>query len=176
MDPDVQRELKIRRRLENIFNKKQSEFTEKKKYDDYLEQRETYILNLFMGDEIAETEAKIAEYQRLNGESIARNRAAKAGHQGSANAGATVAAVGMAPAAPAAGPAAAAAYTPSMTPAMAGGNRLPVPCSQFTELPDGTIQMTHAERPSSKAVAAASGWSARDILIKAFQESTAFWL
>lgn len=34
------------------------------------------VLNLLFNEEIAETEGKIAEYQRLNAESIARNRAA----------------------------------------------------------------------------------------------------
>lgn len=198
------------------FNKLHSEFADKKAYDDYLEQRETYstaflsscfnftrqvhevtrnfiiaVLNLLFGEQIAETEAKIAEYQRLNGESIARNRAAKvcshlrssairfhslpvevveltlyilngraferstqgkqgvrpelvmqAGQQGSANAGATVAEAGTTPAAPAT-PQVAPAYTPSMAAGMAASSKLPVPCAQFTELPDGTIQMTH---------------------------------
>lgn len=35
------------------------------------------VLNLLFNEEIAETEGKIAEYQRLNAESIARNRAAQ---------------------------------------------------------------------------------------------------
>lgn len=67
----------------------------------------------------------------------------QAGQQGSANAGATVAAASIAPAEPAAAPAPA-TYNPSMAPAMTGSSQLPLPRDKFTELPDGTIKMTHA--------------------------------
>lgn len=78
MDPSILKELRVRKRIESIFNKTQDECGSKDEYDQYLEDREDIIDSLCEGVDVEATEAKIAAYQRANEDSILRNRAKKA--------------------------------------------------------------------------------------------------
>eukprot|EP00193_Tetraselmis_chui_P004191 CAMPEP_0177753546 /NCGR_PEP_ID=MMETSP0491_2-20121128/1519_1 /TAXON_ID=63592 /ORGANISM="Tetraselmis chuii, Strain PLY429" /LENGTH=172 /DNA_ID=CAMNT_0019268841 /DNA_START=241 /DNA_END=759 /DNA_ORIENTATION=+ len=84
-DPDLELDVKlmsrhnrIRRRIENIYNKRAEEFDSKREYDDYLEEREDIVFNLCEGVEVESTEAKVRAYEAANASSIAANIAKKA--------------------------------------------------------------------------------------------------
>ncbi|KAK9916500.1 hypothetical protein WJX75_003422 [Coccomyxa subellipsoidea] len=74
----VQKEKRIRDRVEGIYNKQEKEFASKSEYDDYLEEREDIVYNLTEGQDVEEMEAKIAAYQRENRDNILQNDARKA--------------------------------------------------------------------------------------------------
>lgn len=59
------------------FNKEEEDFSSKRDFDDYLEEREDIIFNLVEGIQVNEMENKVAKYQKENAESIARNEARK---------------------------------------------------------------------------------------------------
>ncbi|EEF34002.1 uncharacterized protein LOC8265933 [Ricinus communis] len=72
------KEISIRRRISNIFNKREDDFPSLKEYNDYLEEVEDMIFNLVAGVDVAAIEEKIAEYQKENAEQIMINQARKA--------------------------------------------------------------------------------------------------
>ncbi|CAL8466926.1 g6462 [Coccomyxa elongata] len=74
----MQKEKRIRERVEGIFNKQETEFSSKSQYYDYLEEREDIIYNLIEGIDLDEMEARIAAYQRENRDNIMENEARKA--------------------------------------------------------------------------------------------------
>lgn len=72
------REMAIRKRIANIFNKREEDFPSLREYNDYLEEVEDMIVNLIEGIDVPAIEAKIADYQRENAEQIMIAQARKA--------------------------------------------------------------------------------------------------
>ncbi|KAJ3697392.1 hypothetical protein LUZ61_001097 [Rhynchospora tenuis] len=72
------REINIRRRISNIFNKREEDFSSLREYNDYLEEVEDMTCKLVDGIDVALIEAHIAKYQEENAEQIMNNRARKA--------------------------------------------------------------------------------------------------
>ena len=52
------------------FNKAESDFEAKEAYDNYLEEREDIAFNLIEGIDVAETTARLVQYERENADSI----------------------------------------------------------------------------------------------------------
>ncbi|KAI7840364.1 hypothetical protein COHA_005908 [Chlorella ohadii] len=75
----LRKEMKIRARVEAIFNKHEDDFESKQEFDDYLEEREDIIFNLSEGVDVAEMERKVEQYRLANAESIIRNEARRCG-------------------------------------------------------------------------------------------------
>ncbi|XP_020597971.1 RNA polymerase II transcription factor B subunit 3 isoform X2 [Phalaenopsis equestris] len=67
------KEMAIRKRISNIFNKREDDFTSLKEYNDYLEEVED-----MKGIDVDAIEANIAKYQEENAEQIIIARARKA--------------------------------------------------------------------------------------------------
>lgn len=72
------KEIAIRRRISNIFNKREEDFPSLREYNDYLEEVEDMIFNLIEGIDVPVIEAKIAQYQKENAEQIINSQARKA--------------------------------------------------------------------------------------------------
>lgn len=72
------KEISIRRRIANIFNKREEDFSSLREYNDYLEEVEDMTQQLVDGIDVPSIEAKIAKYQEENAEQIINNRARKA--------------------------------------------------------------------------------------------------
>ncbi|XP_058095829.1 uncharacterized protein LOC131241149 [Magnolia sinica] len=72
------KEMAIRKRIANIYNKREDDFPSLKEYNDYLEEVEDMTFNLVEGIDAAAIEAKIAKYQEENAEQIINSRARKA--------------------------------------------------------------------------------------------------
>ncbi|XP_008802056.1 uncharacterized protein LOC103716008 [Phoenix dactylifera] len=72
------KEMVIRRRIANIYNKREEDFPSLREYNDYLEEVEDMTYNLIEGIDVAAIEAKIAKYQEENAEQIINSRARKA--------------------------------------------------------------------------------------------------
>ncbi|KAG9454414.1 hypothetical protein H6P81_007318 [Aristolochia fimbriata] len=72
------KEMAIRKRIGNIFNKREEDFPSLKDYNDYLEEVEDMTCSLIEGIDVAVIEAKIAKYQEENAEQIINSRARKA--------------------------------------------------------------------------------------------------
>lgn len=72
------KEMSIRKRIANIYNKREENFPSLREYNDYLEEVEDMIFNLIEGIDVPAIEAKIAEYQRENAEQIMIAQARKA--------------------------------------------------------------------------------------------------
>ncbi|EED16485.1 CDK-activating kinase assembly factor MAT1 [Talaromyces stipitatus ATCC 10500] len=74
-DIGVEREVDIRKRVMAILNRREDEFDSKLDWDNFLEQRETMIMNLVSGIDVAKTEADLRKYQAQNLDSIRANQA-----------------------------------------------------------------------------------------------------
>ncbi|KAK9861568.1 hypothetical protein WJX84_002902 [Apatococcus fuscideae] len=75
---DLHKEMKIRQRVQGIFNRPEADFPGLQDWNDYLELREDIIMNLAEGVDVAENENRIAEYQRENYQEILENQARQA--------------------------------------------------------------------------------------------------
>lgn len=71
----MNKEVQIRRRIQNIYNKRQDDFPSLRAYNDYLEDVEDIIFNLIEGVDVAATEEKVNKYQNENLEAILASRA-----------------------------------------------------------------------------------------------------
>ncbi|KAI9841335.1 MAG: TFIIH/NER complex subunit [Sclerophora amabilis] len=74
-DIQVEKEVDIRKRVSQVFNRRQEEFTTLRDYNDYLEEVETFTFNLHNNIDVAATEAKLAAYASQNAASISHNTA-----------------------------------------------------------------------------------------------------
>ncbi|PCH01677.1 Cdk-activating kinase assembly factor (MAT1) [Penicillium occitanis (nom. inval.)] len=74
-DIGVEREVDIRKRVMAILNRREDEFDSKLDWDNFLEQRETMIMNLVSGIDVAKTEADLRKYEASNLDSIRANQA-----------------------------------------------------------------------------------------------------
>ncbi|KAJ9550800.1 hypothetical protein OSB04_014845 [Centaurea solstitialis] len=72
------KEMTIRKRIGNIFNKRVEDFSSLREYNDYLEEVEDMIVNLVEGIDVPAIEARIAHYQKENAEQIMNAQARKA--------------------------------------------------------------------------------------------------
>ncbi|KAA3461739.1 CDK-activating kinase assembly factor MAT1 [Gossypium australe] len=72
------KEMQIRRRISNIFNKREEDFPSLREYNDYLEEVEDMIFKLIEGIDVQALEEKITKYQQENAEQIMINQARKA--------------------------------------------------------------------------------------------------
>ncbi|XP_078432795.1 cyclin-dependent kinase-activating kinase assembly factor-related / CDK-activating kinase assembly factor-like protein [Wolffia australiana] len=72
------KEMAVRRRITNIFNKREEDFPSLREYNDYLEEVEDMTFNLIEGIDVPAIEAKIAQYQIENAEQIIISRARRA--------------------------------------------------------------------------------------------------
>lgn len=59
----------------NSLNRREDEFDSKLDWDNFLEQRETMIMNLVLGIDVAKTEADLRKYEASNLDSIRANKA-----------------------------------------------------------------------------------------------------
>ncbi|KAJ4899061.1 cyclin-dependent kinase-activating kinase assembly factor-related protein [Raphanus sativus] len=72
------KEINVRRRISEIYNKREEDFSALKDYNDYLEEVECMIFDLVDGINVEAIEEKIKRYSRENVEQIMVNRARKA--------------------------------------------------------------------------------------------------
>lgn len=79
----MNKELQIRRRIQNIYNKRQEDFPTLRAYNDYLEEVEDIIFSLIEGVDVASTEEKLLKYQNENAEAIIASRARRAEEEAS---------------------------------------------------------------------------------------------
>ncbi|RMZ78185.1 hypothetical protein DV738_g3968, partial [Chaetothyriales sp. CBS 135597] len=66
-DLNVEKEVNIRRDIYSTLNKKEDDFISKRAYDDFLELREMFVMNLLLGTEAQATRRKLNEYKEANG-------------------------------------------------------------------------------------------------------------
>ncbi|KAI9272582.1 CDK-activating kinase assembly factor MAT1-domain-containing protein [Sporodiniella umbellata] len=74
-DLAVEKEVRIRKRVAKVFNKRSEDFPSSRAYNDFLEMVEDMTFNLMNEVDVAETEARIAAYEMENKDSIAANQA-----------------------------------------------------------------------------------------------------
>ncbi|KAI9757734.1 MAG: TFIIH/NER complex subunit [Chaenotheca gracillima] len=72
-DIRVEKEVDVRKRIAEIFNRRQEEFETLRDYNDYLEEIETVTFNLLNSVDVPATESKLAAYASQNAASITRN-------------------------------------------------------------------------------------------------------
>ncbi|CAK9779453.1 CDK-activating kinase assembly factor [Cutaneotrichosporon oleaginosum] len=73
-DLKVEKEVSVRRRMNDIYNKREEDFPTQRAYDDYLQDVEDMTFNLLNDIDVAETEARIAAYQSENASLITKNK------------------------------------------------------------------------------------------------------
>jgi len=69
----VEREVDIRKRVAEIFNRREDEFDTLLDYNNYLEEVESITFNLMNNIDVPETEKKLASYKEANSQSIKHN-------------------------------------------------------------------------------------------------------
>ncbi|KAI8063178.1 CDK-activating kinase assembly factor MAT1-domain-containing protein [Gongronella butleri] len=74
-DLSVEKEVRIRKRVAKVFNKRPEDFPSLRLYNDYLEEVEDITFNLMNGVDVDETEARITAYEMENRDNIAENQA-----------------------------------------------------------------------------------------------------
>eukprot|EP00834_Sanchytrium_tribonematis_P002651 NODE_86_length_22075_cov_1.190253.p11 type:complete len:280 gc:universal NODE_86_length_22075_cov_1.190253:1603-764(-) len=73
-DISIERDLRIRKRIENIYNKKEEDFENLMEFNDYIELKENLIMNLLEGIDIPATEKIIRKYENEHKEEIIQNQ------------------------------------------------------------------------------------------------------
>ncbi|KAI9718475.1 MAG: TFIIH/NER complex subunit [Chrysothrix sp. TS-e1954] len=78
-DVQIEREVDIRRRVAEVFNRREEEFEDLQVWNDYLEMVENLTYELIFGDAKQQAEAKgrLERYKEANGRSIGRNATAE---------------------------------------------------------------------------------------------------
>lgn len=178
----MNKELAIRRRISNIYNKRAEDFPSLRAYNDYLEDVEDMTLNLIEGVGVQAIEEKIKVYQEENADQILAANARKAEErttalrkqnvQGSASLVAPSAEqvqsigqpTGMYAPAVAAG-------TVFMQPKPTG------PVSQALHDREGTFEDEEAKKLREERGARAGGWSPELVRRRAFEEAfSSLWV
>ncbi|CAN8326673.1 unnamed protein product [Cochlearia groenlandica] len=72
------KEINVRRRISEIYNKREEDFPSLKDYNDYLEEVECMVFDLVDGINVEAIEERIKSYSHENAEHIMVNRARKA--------------------------------------------------------------------------------------------------
>lgn len=73
-DPQVEKEVDIRKRVLRDFNKKEEDFETLQEYNNYLEEVETIIYNLTNNIDVVNTNKKIEQYKKDNREQILKGK------------------------------------------------------------------------------------------------------
>ncbi|RSH95071.1 TFIIH/NER complex subunit [Saitozyma podzolica] len=73
-DLRVEKEVAVRRRMADVFNKREEDFKTSREYDDYLEDVENLTFNLLNDIDLVRTERRIAEHAKQNAKLIAANQ------------------------------------------------------------------------------------------------------
>ncbi|XP_040189101.1 CDK-activating kinase assembly factor MAT1 [Rana temporaria] len=73
-DPTIDKEVEIRKKIIKIFNKREEEFPSLREYNDFLEEIEEIVFNLTNNVDLDNTKKKIDMYQKLNKDTIVRNK------------------------------------------------------------------------------------------------------
>ena len=73
-DISIEKDLKIRKRVDSIYNQRQEDFDKLDDFNNYIEHKEELIMNLLAGTEIAKTEKEIKQYELENREAILNNQ------------------------------------------------------------------------------------------------------
>ncbi|KAL3140152.1 hypothetical protein ABBQ38_004429 [Trebouxia sp. C0009 RCD-2024] len=150
----LHRELAIRKRVLEIFNKTQQQFPNDEQWFDYQELVEDHIYKLVEGQDVQQTEAAIEEYRKANYADIVANDAKKRGRVQPRITGLAVK--------PAEGQAAtqsqpsAAAYTADQRPSGFGQPQPTAPAAVSSQAPHPLGGMDAAQR---LRMALASGWT-----------------
>lgn len=74
-DLKIEREVDVRRRVAQVFNKQESDFETLRAYNNYLEEMEVTTFNLLEGIDVAATERKLAAYASQNASLVSQNDA-----------------------------------------------------------------------------------------------------
>ncbi|KAI4169231.1 MAG: hypothetical protein LQ343_005819 [Gyalolechia ehrenbergii] len=74
-DLKIEREVDVRRRVAQVFNKQESDFETLRAYNNHLEEMEVITFNLLEGIDVPATERKLAAYASQNAASISQNDA-----------------------------------------------------------------------------------------------------
>ncbi|KAL8642566.1 MAG: hypothetical protein Q9228_000753 [Teloschistes exilis] len=85
-DLKVEREVDVRRKVAQVFNKEESDFETLRAYNNYLEEMEDVTFNLLQGIDVAATERKLASYAAQSAPSIAQRDAKAAKERNNQNA------------------------------------------------------------------------------------------
>ncbi|PNW71751.1 hypothetical protein CHLRE_16g672753v5 [Chlamydomonas reinhardtii] len=154
MEIDLEKELKVRRRILAIYNKDRDDFDSKEKFDDYLEEVEDIIWRLSNNVDIERTEAQVRRYRSANQEQI-NSKSARQANMGADLHAAALDAIALAAVA------AAKAAAPSMT----GGLPMILPklAQDYSALLEGGREVKYDSKVLAKSgstAAAAGGWSA----------------
>ncbi|KAL8948889.1 MAG: hypothetical protein Q9222_004961 [Ikaeria aurantiellina] len=72
-DLKIEREVDVRRRVAQVFNKQETDFETLRAYNNYLEDMEVTTFNLLEGIDVAATERRLAAYAAQNATSISKN-------------------------------------------------------------------------------------------------------
>ncbi|ESO99952.1 hypothetical protein LOTGIDRAFT_230879 [Lottia gigantea] len=72
-DPQVEKEVDIRRKVLKDYNKKEEDFNTLREYNDYLEMIETIIYNLANNIDVESTKKQVETYRKENKDSIRKN-------------------------------------------------------------------------------------------------------
>ncbi|KAJ8290325.1 hypothetical protein GJAV_G00011430 [Gymnothorax javanicus] len=73
-DPTVDKEVEIRKKVLKIYNKRDTDFSSLREYNDYLEQIEDIVYNLTNNVDVENTRQIMEQYQRENRDIIQRNK------------------------------------------------------------------------------------------------------
>eukprot|EP00160_Parvularia_atlantis_P003152 Unigene12627_Nuclearia_a/m.38358 Unigene12627_Nuclearia_a/g.38358 ORF Unigene12627_Nuclearia_a/g.38358 Unigene12627_Nuclearia_a/m.38358 type:complete len:350 (+) Unigene12627_Nuclearia_a:37-1086(+) len=71
----VDKEVRVRKRLTKLYNKREEDFVTLREYNDYLEEVEEMVFNLVNNVDVGETNRRIEAFRQKNEELIRRNRA-----------------------------------------------------------------------------------------------------
>lgn len=73
-DLRVERECRVRKRIAEVFNKREEDFETLRDYNDYLEEVEEIVFNLTNDIDVQKTSAKLEAYRKQNLQVIQRNK------------------------------------------------------------------------------------------------------
>jgi CDK-activating kinase assembly factor MAT1 len=177
----MNKELQIRRRIQNIYNKRQEDFPTLRAYNDYLEEVEDIIFNLIEGVDVAATEEKLMKYQDENAEAIIASRARRAEEEASfLRSGQSFGAADGAPAgidpqvqqsaAPAAAAAAPGKYAPTFLPPRPAAQQ-PVPVGPPSYNANGEPEDENTKRLREDRGLRAGGWTIDITRRRAYEEA-----
>ena len=72
-DISIEKDLKIRKRIEGIYNRRVEDFDNLLDYNNYIERKEQLIINLLTNEDVRNTEIEIKKYEIENKEEIRNN-------------------------------------------------------------------------------------------------------
>lgn len=72
-DLQIEREVDVRKRVADVFNRRQEEFNTLRDFNNYLEEVETLTFNLIYGVDVEVTEQKLEAYKKQNAPTIKKN-------------------------------------------------------------------------------------------------------